>query len=261
MLATTGLRLYDRSGRGNHGTLTNMVPASDWVTASVKGLNGRVLDFDGTDDYVYASPVRLTTVSSLSASAWFRTTAVGGVGASKVIFGKYQTVPSAARSFFMRLNDSPDNRLGINISADGTLNAPVFKQWYSTQAINDGSWKHAAFTLSANTLYVYINGNPAAGTFVINGTVNTVFWDTVTPVILGASNTVAAPNSFFPGQIAETAIWNRALAAPETRTLYRLGPGWFGREDLWLPNYSFEDITFKNYWFRQQQHMIGGGIR
>ena len=43
----SGYRLLDRSGRGNHGTLTNMT-ADDWV-----GDDGRyALDFDGSNDYI-----------------------------------------------------------------------------------------------------------------------------------------------------------------------------------------------------------------
>jgi hypothetical protein len=43
-----GALVNDASGNGNHGTLTNMDPATDWVgTAWDVGL-----DFDGSDDYV-----------------------------------------------------------------------------------------------------------------------------------------------------------------------------------------------------------------
>jgi hypothetical protein len=47
-LGPTGLSLRDWSGRGNHGTLTNMVPGEDWVASQ-----GRyALDFDGSNDRV-----------------------------------------------------------------------------------------------------------------------------------------------------------------------------------------------------------------
>ena len=49
-LGVTGETLRDVSGNGNHGTLTNMDAASDWVATS-KGL---ALDFDGNDDRVLA---------------------------------------------------------------------------------------------------------------------------------------------------------------------------------------------------------------
>ena len=47
-LGPSGYTLLDRSGRGNHGTLTNMDAASDWVGTP----GGWALDYDGTNDYV-----------------------------------------------------------------------------------------------------------------------------------------------------------------------------------------------------------------
>ena len=44
----SGDKVYDLSGYGNHGTLTNMDPATDWVG----GKHGWALDFDGSNDYV-----------------------------------------------------------------------------------------------------------------------------------------------------------------------------------------------------------------
>jgi hypothetical protein len=46
-LGATGYRLVDRVG-SNHGVLTNMDAASDWVVSN----NNLALDFDGTSDYV-----------------------------------------------------------------------------------------------------------------------------------------------------------------------------------------------------------------
>ena len=47
-LGVTGGTLRDVSGQDNHGTLTSMDPATDWVTTS----RGLALDFDGVNDYV-----------------------------------------------------------------------------------------------------------------------------------------------------------------------------------------------------------------
>jgi hypothetical protein len=47
-LGPSGNTLIDRSGYGNHGTLTDMDAATDWVS----GRFGWALDFDGSDDYV-----------------------------------------------------------------------------------------------------------------------------------------------------------------------------------------------------------------
>ena len=47
-LGPSGYTLLDRSGRGNHGTLTNMDAGSDWLGMP----GGWALDFDGTNDSV-----------------------------------------------------------------------------------------------------------------------------------------------------------------------------------------------------------------
>ena len=46
-----GVKAFDVSGYGNHGTLTNMDPATDWVVTE----KGRALDFDGSNDGVLTS--------------------------------------------------------------------------------------------------------------------------------------------------------------------------------------------------------------
>lgn len=47
-LGPIGLTLFDHSGFGNNGTLTNMDLATDWIMSP----NGYALDFDGSNDYV-----------------------------------------------------------------------------------------------------------------------------------------------------------------------------------------------------------------
>jgi len=66
-LGVTGDTLRDVSGNGNHGTLTNMDAATDWVTTS-KGL---ALDFDGIGDHasIPDSPVFKLGFSDFSAFA------------------------------------------------------------------------------------------------------------------------------------------------------------------------------------------------
>ena len=50
-LGPSGYTLLDRSGRGRHGTLTNMNAGSDWVGSP----GGWAIDFDGTNDYIPVS--------------------------------------------------------------------------------------------------------------------------------------------------------------------------------------------------------------
>ena len=64
-----GTLMYaDASGYGNHGTLTNMDPPTDWVW--VPELGRWALDFDGTDDYV-ALAQKTPIVGDWSFSVWY----------------------------------------------------------------------------------------------------------------------------------------------------------------------------------------------
>jgi len=61
-----GTILRDLSGQGNHGTLTNMDPATDWVTSGGYG----ALDFDGSDDLVTTNLLSLPNLHQFSFVAW-----------------------------------------------------------------------------------------------------------------------------------------------------------------------------------------------
>jgi hypothetical protein len=65
---------------------------------------------------------------------------------------------------------------------------------------------------------------------------------------------------FLGGQLAEIAIWNRAITPGENRTLYRIGPGWFGKRESRFAGYAEQAAGFKAYWARRQSQLIGGGL-
>lgn len=67
-MGPTGNRLLDLSGYGNHGTLTNMDPATDWVP----GPNGWALDFDGSDDYVTCGATHTINTGAFTATLVIR---------------------------------------------------------------------------------------------------------------------------------------------------------------------------------------------
>lgn len=71
-LGPTGLTLRDISGYGNHGTLTGMDPATDWVVTE----KGWTLDCDGVNDYVVVD-VPFTTSSPWTLICHFRLLTVG----------------------------------------------------------------------------------------------------------------------------------------------------------------------------------------
>jgi hypothetical protein len=128
--------------------------------------------------------------------------------------------------------------------------------------------------LATNTLYhfaVRFQGSPIQDVFVngrldnaaFSGTIRPSCFSGATPFLIGAqaatSSTISTP---YLGQIAEVAIWNRAISDSEIRTLARIGPGWFGKRASRFAGYSeqFAASGFKAYWARRQSQLIGGGL-
>jgi len=68
-LGPTGLSLYDVSGQSNHGALTDMDPATDWV-AGEKGWN---LEFDGVAGVVTIDTPLFAESGPLTTSVWVNT--------------------------------------------------------------------------------------------------------------------------------------------------------------------------------------------
>lgn len=67
--ASPGSTFYrDSSPYGNHGTLTDMDPATDWVWSSALGRIGT--DYDGSDDYVACPNISEVIAQPISVAAW-----------------------------------------------------------------------------------------------------------------------------------------------------------------------------------------------
>jgi hypothetical protein len=210
-LGASGYRLLDRSGRGNHGTLTNMDAGTDWVGTSA----GLGLDLDGSNDHIPCG-TRLNSelVGNLTVSVWGR-------------FRSY----------------SPDNAILSNINTGGaggfglTLGATANKiSWLqngasydltSTVTISDANWHHVVLSrygaTGAWTLAMYIDGVGNTGTTSVNPAAATT-----------SGNLTFGRYGDFAGSYAnmifgETAIFSRALTAAEVRDLYIRGNGAIGR--------------------------------
>jgi hypothetical protein len=250
MLQTTGLQLYDRSGRGNRGTLTNMDAASDWVTSKVRITAGWVLYFDGTNDTVIVPdrPSISITGTGLTLSAWVRQT---GATAYKQIFAKASGTGSTNRSYGLYITGASGpgaaNSLGFETRTSSTVENGF-------GAIASNVWTHCVGTYSGSVMTWYLQG-AQVGQVAQTGSIaaqNSALY-------LGQFS--SGGFSTFSGQIAEWAIWHRAVTASETRTLYRLGPGWFGKRESLVIGYSEQFAAgFKAYWARRQSQLIGGGV-
>jgi hypothetical protein len=230
----SGLLLPDVSGRGNHGVLTNM-DASDWVSAQY----GRALDFDGSNDYVQLSSISDST-GQITATAWARqTTAILSV------YAVFSCTNSSATVIPFQL-ESFNNRWGfiwgespyIRVQVSFTL---IPNQWYHLALVRSGStgsWNYRFF-------------------------VDGIQWlSATTTTSTGASNPIAIARNgdrnaqFFPGNIDDVRLYNRALTEPEIRLLAsRPGIGLVPERKSLL----FQQQQFSPAWSRRQQ-LIGSGV-
>lgn len=188
-----GNKLYDISGKGNHGTLTGMDPVTDWVATPYGG----GVNFDGTDDHVqldkwsmFADPTQLTWCM------WVKKTVHTGHRALwSVAAGNYAN----AEHWGVAWMSGDAIRLHSG-QGGGSILLP-----YSLL----GRWMQIVVCLtSATTWSLYIDGR------YIGDSTWRKYFDATGARIIGEYG------GYFPGDIASLTIHDRALTAAEIAELY-----------------------------------------
>jgi len=209
----SGYRLLDRSGRGNHGTLTNMDASTDWVIDS-----GRyALDFDFVNDYVSlgATWIPLATGSPFTYVAWanvnsFATTRFCNVGAFRSltgIFGFYISNETNYLGLLMGSNNANWGRWKNDVAASTFLN----------------NWRLCVYTYNgtgattATNFTTYVDGVQ----YSVNASLG--FGAQFSENAIGYDGGVSA--TYMSGRIAESILFNRAISAAEAMQLYQIGRG------------------------------------
>jgi hypothetical protein len=189
---------------------------------------------NGTTQYwSKASPNKLTFTDDFVVSAWIKLSSY----AAGVIVGRTDATP--ANGFYFQIN------------ADGTItliarNAGIgnFSQIQSYQSVPLNKWVHVAaqldmssFTATPTTSYIMIDGVDVPATVSRSGTNPTAFVQ-AGDLIIGARMT---PTGFFPGKIAQVAIYNAkvtqaTIRASKNQTLS-------GSETSLASAYSFNNST------------------
>ena len=205
----TGFRLVDRSGRGNHGTLTNMDPATDWLAS------GRVaLDFDGSNDAVIIPDNNaLNPATGLTLSAWVRQV---GATAYKQIFAKASGTGATNRSYGLYITGGSGpgaaNSLGFETRTSSTVDNGF-------GAIASNAWTHCVGTYNGSVMTWYLQG-AQVGQVAQTGNIAAQNTD----LYLGQFS--SGGFSTFSGQIDDITIFNTALTPNEVAQIYRLGRGY-----------------------------------
>lgn len=200
-LGATGGTLWDWSGYCNHGTLTNMDPASDWVVSGGQ----RALDFDGTNDYVDIGDRQLfTATSDFTLCAWVKW---DGTTGNNPILNKAGT--NGNREWQLTIDTSQANDLGFligNTSGSWSTLHRVGSTWGGAN-----EWHHIVGRLSGSNVEIFIDGEPAGSSSTYSGG---GIKDTSNAIEFGRSL-----SEYFPGQLDDIRIYNRALSPQEIRVL------------------------------------------
>jgi hypothetical protein len=188
----SGYRLLDRSGRGNHGTLTNMDAATDWV---VDG--GRyALDFDGSNDRLdLASSV--TFSGDFTLNIWIYPRANNGI-----------TWTNSANGLTTVFFDLGSSRIGTRGEVS-TLN------YFAAPSILN-AWTMITVRRQSNSLSMFFNSVPST-TSPIAGTTGDFVFNR-----FGISFQLILPNNCLAG---EQIMSSRAMSQNEINQLYQIGRG------------------------------------
>ena len=225
-LGVTGGTLRDVSGRGNHGTLTNMDPATDWQSSG-----GWCLDFDGSNDDVVTSQ-SLPASSSRSVAAWVLCRQLKVQYIFGTNFGYYYS------GLFLGVDSSKLTVTQYGSAIKDAANFPL------------NSWQHIALRHVGNSYGLFRNGRQVA-----SGAMST------TPVSAVAYLGSYGGGGFWNGQCSDIAFFSRALTDAEILQLYQLGPGnWLARKRQRVYSITAAPVVYGQRLPRHRT-ILGGGLR
>jgi hypothetical protein len=186
----------------NNGTLTNMVPASDWVSDTNLG-GVRAIKFDGSNDSVVASAPAIT--AQMSQSYWF----------------KRDSINSLAGFAGFGVSASDANRFVIQPYNDGRVYVTMSGANWGSFATNDTNWHHVvavfdgSLTGNSSRLKVWFDGS--AVTLSFTGTIPASIGS---PSALWIGRTFAAVNVYGSGRVDDYRIFGQALTGTDAASLY-----------------------------------------
>lgn len=198
-----GLSVYDLSGRGILGTLTNMDVATDWVRSA-----GRyALDFDGINDHIPLGTVSRLNNSEYAASMWIKAAAT----------------TAGQKSILAQINLSGNSGRAIRRNANQieytVANAGSFAQYKSGTTITT-DWTHVAVTVSGvGTPRIWING--VESTVSLTAIQGTVTLPAAQPCMIGIDGQFGTITTLynFAGLIDDLAVYDRRITGGEARLL------------------------------------------
>jgi trimeric autotransporter adhesin len=195
-----GQRLFDMSGRGNHGTINGTIPTTGvWATGN--GGDKSSLLLDGSTNSVTALDGRFPSGSAArTVSVWFKYTSYTGEYAALFGYGARSSLQWWA--LILDNNKLDGNLFGFDLE--------------STATYNDSKWHLGVYSWDGTIRRLYADGQLVNSTAA--NTPNTV----LSSLIIGSDSS----NERFHGNIEDCRIYNRALDASEVAAMYEPSTRW-----------------------------------
>ena len=160
-------------------------------------------EFNGTSDYINVTPAPIGAESAVSFSGWINTTQS---------FSSVKGIMSKGTNGFgdFVIAGRSTNKLGVYFQTNSASGG----YHLSTTSINDGEWHFFAVTWenSSDNLKIYIDGSLENTQTIAGDSVK----NTDTKLAIGAYSN---ETNFFNGNLANVAIWNRALHPDEINAI------------------------------------------
>lgn len=190
--------LYDLVSGTYNGTLTSMVPASDWVTDNSNTYtgSGRALDFDGSNDRVECGAISVTT--NWTITLWVKQVAFSpaiaypiGTGGNSGVFTEYNA-GSDAWGYY-------DGSGAVDLAG---------------QDLGTGVWYFLAVTRSGTSYELFVD-NVSDGTATMDGA-------DISAITIGTRGGTTLP---YKGLIDDVRVFDSVLSSATRAALYNSGNG------------------------------------
>lgn len=182
------------SANGDNGALQG---GASWSTSTYNGTSFSDLLLDGSSGFVSAGETaNLEMTNQLTVSFWARPSQIPSTVDPRIVAKVYD--------WDVKLNGSSPQFSGAGAYAMTNYSLPA------------GVWTHIVFTYSSGTVNAYVNGQPVsfqANTFTSGMTLPTDPYG----LYIGTDSSIT---QFYPGELADVRVYNRALGASDVWALY-----------------------------------------
>ena len=202
----SGTTWFDRSGNGNHGTLTN--------GPTFSSANGGSIVFDGTNDYVLCpKPSSIVNSGQISISLWAKWITVGT--STSTIQALIDNNHNGGLLQGFVIQDRPDLSKSLTVGFVPNTNGLV-----SSFIVGNGNWHHIVATHNGSVSKLYIDG-------ILDGQISEVGLASLQPNIsIGYWQFV--PGRYLNGSISLVQIYNRAIDLNEVKQNFNATRGRYG---------------------------------